>query len=252
MEIRHLFHGPFLAVGGVARSEFAAYALALLLSARALCALSTRVGVSGEGPAIADIARASEVVAWPAIAISALFLCLYASPWWGPLAAPLGALPSALLLFTLYLAGGLATLSLSRVTGEAGWRVLSRAAATAATADLFVLVTLLVRWAFRGQDMRAVSGEAGAETWTFSAVWAVFGLACLTMGAARSSQTVRWLGLVVLLGTVAKVLLFDMARLDGMVRAASFLAVGALLIVGALAARGLGARSSGETKGADG
>jgi uncharacterized membrane protein len=45
----------------------------------------------------------------------------------------------------------------------------------------------------------------------------------------------------VLLVTAAKVLLFDMATLDGVVRAASFLAVGALFIAGALVVRRLNA-----------
>ena len=68
-----------------------------------------------------------------------------------------------------------------------------------------------------------------------------FGLVVLIVGGLRRSLTLRWIGLVVLVGTLAKVLLFDMQRLDGVIRAASFLAVGALLIFGALAARRLNA-----------
>ncbi len=238
MELRHLFHGPFMAAGDVGNAESAAYALSLLLAARALFGWSS--------PTAQDAVRtpmtvAAPPTAWVAIAVSSLGLSLYASPWWGPLGAPLASPLAALLLFTLYLGSAIATISLSRVAGAAGLRALSRAAAGAAAVELFVLLTLLVRWAYRGADMRAAGGEAGAETWTYSAVWAVFGLVCLVVGGVRSSPTVRWLGLVALLGTVAKVLLFDMAHLDGVVRAASFLAVGALLIVGALAARRLNA-----------
>jgi uncharacterized membrane protein len=51
----------------------------------------------------------------------------------------------------------------------------------------------------------------------------------------------RGLGLTLLLATTAKVFLFDMARLEGVVRAASFLALGIVLLAAAVAARRLGA-----------
>jgi uncharacterized membrane protein len=90
--------------------------------------------------------------------------------------------------------------------------------------------------------MREGLDRGGLETWTFSAVWAAFGLVVLFRASARKDVALRWLGLIVLLVTAAKVLLFDMATLDGVVRAASFLAVGALFIAGALVARRLNAR----------
>jgi uncharacterized membrane protein len=110
----------------------------------------------------------------------------------------------------------------------------------AAALQLFLLVTLAVRYGFRGLDMHTASAEARIETWAFSAIWAAYGLAVLAFGARRGDVALRWTGLGLLLFTTAKVFLFDMARLDGMIRAASFLAVGALLIVAALAARRFG------------
>jgi uncharacterized membrane protein len=74
----------------------------------------------------------------------------------------------------------------------------------------------------------------------------------MVMGVRRSDIALRWTGLCLLLFTTAKVLLFDMARLDGMVRAASFLALGALLIIGALAARRIGAFGKAEGEEASG
>jgi uncharacterized membrane protein len=52
----------------------------------------------------------------------------------------------------------------------------------------------------------------------------------------------RVLGLTILLVTTAKVFLFDMATLEGVVRAASFLALGAVLLFGAFTARRLRGR----------
>ena len=116
---------------------------------------------------------------------------------------------------------------------------LSQAALVAAAVELFVLLTLAIRYLYHGGAMRAPLREASLETWTFSAVWALYGLAVLAAGAARTDVTVRWLGLTILLATTLKVFLFDMARLEGVIRAASFLALGLVLLAGALAARRL-------------
>jgi uncharacterized membrane protein len=61
----------------------------------------------------------------------------------------------------------------------------------------------------------------------------------LIYAAARREVDLRWAGLAVLLLTTAKVFLFDMAQLEGVVRAASFLAVGGLLLAAAVIARRL-------------
>lgn len=117
-----------------------------------------------------------------------------------------------------------------------------RAALAGAVGTLFVLLTLLIRYAFHGVDMHTATRGESFETWTFSALWAVFGLAILGLGAARKDIVLRWSGLTALLFTAAKVLLFDLAQLEGVTRAASFLAVGALFLGGALLARRLNAK----------
>ena len=152
------------------------------------------------------------------------------------------------LVLALYAAGSGAALSLRRGTGA-----FDRAALCLSVGVLFALVTLAVRFAFHGADMRQGLDRGGLETWTFSAVWTVFGLAVLFRASARKDVSLRWLGLVVLLATAGKVLLFDMATLDGVVRAASFLAVGALFIAGALVVRRLNAspRRPGDDSPAD-
>ncbi|KAK0351564.1 hypothetical protein LTR94_024452 [Friedmanniomyces endolithicus] len=87
------------------------------------------------------------------------------------------------------------------------------------------------------------------ETWTFSALWAVYGLGVLALASGRWSWVLRWSGLAVPLFTAGKVLMFDLARLEGVTRAASFLADGALLIGGALIARRLNAHKRDEAMG---
>jgi uncharacterized membrane protein len=164
-----------------------------------------------------------------------------ASPWWGPLE---GKLRSPILLCALYVAGiGLTGWSAAR-RRMAGQPYLAHMALSFCGIEGFALISLLVRFAFLGSDMRAPLREASLETWTFSAVWAVYGLAVLTAGAGRKDIALRGLGLTILLVTTAKAFLFDMARLEGVIRAASFLALGAVLMVGALLARRLRMRTA--------
>jgi uncharacterized membrane protein len=101
----------------------------------------------------------------------------------------------------------------------------------------FLGLTLAIRAAYRGLDLRPVTGDAALETWTYSAAWALLGVAVLIIGTRREEPTLRWCGLALVGLTVGKVLLFDVAALDGVTRAGSFLAVGALLLAGALLAR---------------
>lgn len=250
LELRRLFKGPGFAWGPetIGRAEGAAYALLLILAALGL-GLAARMAAArpAGGSLIAgDLARAGKGLEWAALAVGALVFGYCASPWWGPITRPLDDHGAAILLLTLYAAGAVGWLALTRRPHPFG-----AAARVAAALQLFLLLTLAVRYGFRGLDMHTAVAEARLETWAFSALWAVYGLAVLALGARRDDIALRWTGLGLLLGATAKVFLFDMARLDGMIRAASFLAVGALLIVAALAARrfgglGVGARAQEE------
>jgi uncharacterized membrane protein len=99
-----------------------------------------------------------------------------------------------------------------------------------ALALAFAYVTLTVRHAFHGPRLGRLSVE-DAENWTYSAVWLLFGIALLATGIWRRSEIVRAASGVVIAGVVCKVFLLDMAALTGALRAASFLGLGAVLIV---------------------
>ncbi|HVK80152.1 MAG TPA: DUF2339 domain-containing protein, partial [Verrucomicrobiae bacterium] len=103
--------------------------------------------------------------------------------------------------------------------------------------QLFVATTLIVRRLFRGEQMAPALQEASLETWTYSAVWAIFSAIVLWTGTATRNALLRWTGLALFLVTTAKVFLIDMARLDGVIRAASFLGLGGVLVLVALAVR---------------
>lgn len=235
--IRWAFHGPAMALGQIGRAEAAAYAVVGLATARLL--LTDRVMAASARTEW--LRRVAPALTWAAMASAAFVFGLYASPWWGPLTAPLASAPAAVLLFGLYALGAVGMASLQPAPGPMG-----KAATVGTVGILFALMSLLIRWVFHGGAMSVSTPGGGLETWTFSALWAVFGLAALSLGTVRRDVALRWAGLAVLLFTAAKVMLFDLARLEGVIRAASFLAVGALFLAGALAARRLNNRHARE------
>jgi len=231
-EIRRLFHGATLTSGDFAYAEVAAYA-----AAGVALALSLDIGRGRLSAALdskSGLGAVVDAVNWAAVAVGLLLLAGVASPWWGPLA---GDLHAPLLLGVLYAAACLCGVGLAVIARRSARPMLAQAALAGAGIEGFVLLTLVVRFVFHSAAMRAPLREDSLETWTFSAVWALYGLAALAIGAGRRDMALRGIGLAVLLATTAKVFLFDLGHLEGVVRAASFLALGLVLVVGALAAR---------------
>ncbi|PVM94155.1 DUF2339 domain-containing protein [Caulobacter endophyticus] len=234
LALRHGIHGKAMHDAGIGRGELAGYAVLALAAARGF--FDPRLAAR---PAASWLARAAPVVGWIAVVLAILTFGFLANPWWGPEQARVSPLAAALLMALAHGAAAALLLDLSRQGG--GFGTTARASAVGV---LFVLVSLVVRYGFHGPAMGASTDAGGLETWTFSAVWAAFGLAVLSLGSARKDAVLRWAGLTVLLLTAGKVLLFDLARLEGVVRAASFLAVGALLLGGAVLVRRLNARTA--------
>jgi uncharacterized membrane protein len=76
----------------------------------------------------------------------------------------------------------------------------------------------------------SVAPVSGAEGYTYSAVWLAFGVALLVAGMGLRSQPVRLCAVAVVLLTVAKVFLLDMAGLGGVWRSLSFIGLGLVLV----------------------
>ena len=109
-----------------------------------------------------------------------------------------------------------------------------------------VLVHLVVLWCFtlEAQDF----WDAHAEAWfprqelhawyarhaTLSVGYALYALALLGAGIRRRSKLLRILALVILGGTLAKVMLLDLSRLEAMWRILSFVGLGMLLLAASL------------------
>jgi uncharacterized membrane protein len=230
LEVRRLFHGADLTVGATGYAELAAYGVTVLALAVGARALSAKTRWS------AAFGRSLDALTGAALALGVVLIAWADSPWWGPAR---GDLTTPILLFSLQGLAVVLCMVMARPTAAhaSAPPLVARGALAGAVALAFVVLTLAIRFAFHGAAMRTPLREASVETWTFSAAWALFGLGLLVAAARRRDRALRWLALILLLGTTAKVFLFDMATLQGVVRAASFLALGALLLVGALVAR---------------
>ncbi|HEY6836007.1 MAG TPA: DUF2339 domain-containing protein [Gaiellaceae bacterium] len=65
-----------------------------------------------------------------------------------------------------------------------------------------------------------------------SAFWGAMGLAALYLGLTRASKRLRRAGLAIFALSLAKIFLYDLSQLSSITRALSFLAVGAVLLLG--------------------
>jgi uncharacterized membrane protein len=97
----------------------------------------------------------------------------------------------------------------------------------------FVWLSLEVRHAFQGEDLALSifgSNATDGEWYAYSAVWLAFAAVALAIGLIRRDEWLRRVALGGIGLVVAKVFLSDMAELEGVLRALSFLGLGAALV----------------------
>ncbi len=102
-------------------------------------------------------------------------------------------------------------------------------AVVAALVLALTYVSLEIRTLFHGPELTAHK-TTSAEQYTYSAVWLLFGTALLLVGIWAKSATLRACSAFVVGLTIVKVFVIDMADLTGILRALSFLGLGAVLI----------------------
>ena len=101
----------------------------------------------------------------------------------------------------------------------------------AAVLDLYAVTLITLELAVRVSGAALETDFERGHT-VVSAVWALTGLGLLVAGVARRSPVLRYAGLALFGVTLAKIFLYDLAELSSVARAASFLAVGGLLLAG--------------------
>ncbi|MFG1375658.1 DUF2339 domain-containing protein [Xanthobacter autotrophicus] len=90
-------------------------------------------------------------------------------------------------------------------------------------------ITFEVSRLFQGAVLDA-DQISSAEWYAYSAAWLVSGMVLLGIGLWRGSRTLRLASAAVMVATVLKVFLSDMADLEGVLRAVSFIGLGLVLV----------------------
>ena len=94
---------------------------------------------------------------------------------------------------------------------------------------VFLYLNTEIRHLFVGSDIR-LGHFSDVEFYTYSVAWLALGGVSLFCGIWRDNLYIKRAAFILILATVGKVFLLDMSKLDGLLRAISFLGLGASLI----------------------
>jgi uncharacterized membrane protein len=94
----------------------------------------------------------------------------------------------------------------------------------------FAWVTLSVRRFWQGEFIASWKGFLQAETYSYSVAWLLIGVGLLALGSKLDARSLRIASAVLVMLSVGKAFLIDMSNLEGVLRALSFIGLGAVLI----------------------
>lgn len=221
MLVRHAMHGGVLNSDAPTLAEQAIYTLIAIGAGAILVAIDRRSpsSVLRYGSMAAGVISVAFIVVQHFLVLNPLFTD-----------ESTGQIPVFNLLFLAYLlpavaAGGLALYARNK---RPKWYAAMLALVAALLA--FAYATLSVRRLFKGEFIGLWSSLGQLETYTYSALWLIIGVALLTAGVWLKSQVLRIASAALIAVAVLKVFLFDMSELEGVLRALSFIGLGAVLI----------------------
>ncbi|MBZ9844371.1 DUF2339 domain-containing protein [Mesorhizobium sp. CA5] len=221
MLVRHAMHGGVIDTGTVTLAEQAIYTLIALGAGAILVAIDMRSpsSVLRYGSMTAGVVSAGLIAVQHFVVLNPLLTD-----------ESTGTVPVFNLLFLAYLlpAGAAGALALYVRDKRPRWYAAMLALIAALLA--FAYATLSVRRLFKGEFIALWSGLGQLETYTYSALWLVIGVALLAAGVRLKSQVLRIVSAALIAVAVLKVFLFDMSELEGVLRALSFIGLGAVLI----------------------
>ncbi|HEU0335242.1 MAG TPA: DUF2339 domain-containing protein [Gaiellaceae bacterium] len=136
------------------------------------------------------------------------------------------------------LAGGAAVTVAFRAAGRNEWR----AVGIALGALTLYAVSLGILGLVVGVSGASVETDFERAHTVVSAVWALVGLTALVAGLLRGSAALRLGGLGLFGVSLAKIFIYDLSELSSVARAASFILVGAAILVGGAALQRLSAK----------
>ena len=98
--------------------------------------------------------------------------------------------------------------------------------------SLILFITSLIRFVFSGEMISIFErSPEGIELYAISAAWLLFGIALLVVGIKKNRLDLRMASAVLITLTILKAFFIDMAELEGVLRALSFVVLGLILIV---------------------
>jgi len=213
LQLRVFFHGALIDVDvGFTLSELGIDAAAPLALAAALEA--TRAPVDRAGRLMTALFALSAL-------IGVVGLALFENPLLTdkPIA---GGLAVNALIVAYALPGGL--------TAWLGRRLDAAPLRFAAILWFFAYVSLETRRCFHGAAIGEGGGVSDSEVYAYSAVWLALGLALLAYGVVRGAREARYASAFFIVATTLKVFIYDLAGLEGALRAFSFIGLGLALI----------------------
>ncbi len=221
MLVRHAMHGGVIDSSEPMLSEQATYTLIGLAAGAILISLDLRSPslVLRYGSLAIGVLSVAAIVVQHFVLLNPLFTDELT-----------GQIPVFNLLFLAYLLPAIAAAALALYARGRRPRWYSAMLAITASVLAFTYATFSVRRLFKGEYIAAWKGLEPLETYSYSALWLAMGVALLVIGVRTGSFVVRTASAVVIAATVAKVFLFDMSELEGVLRALSFIGLGAVLI----------------------
>ncbi|BCG74385.1 hypothetical protein MesoLj113a_55430 [Mesorhizobium sp. 113-1-2] len=221
MLVRHAMHGGVIDTGAMTLAEQAIYTLIAIGAGAILVAIDMRSpsSVLRYGSMAAGVVSVALIAVRHFVVLNPLFTD-----------ESTGQIPVFNLLFLAYLLPAIAAGGLALYARNKRPKWYAQMLAVVAAVLALAYATLSVRRLFKGEFIGLWSGLGQLETYTYSALWLVIGVALLTAGVWLKSQVLRIASAALIAIAVLKVFLFDMSELEGVLRALSFIGLGAVLI----------------------
>lgn len=100
----------------------------------------------------------------------------------------------------------------------------------AAGAFILLAINSLIRQYWQGPYINLSRGISNAELYSYSVIWLILGASIVIFGHFKNQLLIQKIGLGVLAAVIVKVFLIDMANLEGLLKALSFIGLGLSLV----------------------
>jgi uncharacterized membrane protein len=221
LQVRQYFHPAYLNEPAFYLAEWASYSIGWLL-------LGVLLLFSWKRLPRPSLLWGGALVGCAGLLLALAAPGLGANPLWSR--HPVGETPVLNTILYAYGLTGMLGLLLARQLSRLHWRGTAVYAGISSLILLLLLVSLEVRQAFQGTRLDGPE-PSNAEWYAYSAAWIIFGTLVLLVGIVTRGIVARYTSLVIMLGAVLKVFLFDTRELQDLYRVLSFLGLGVSLLL---------------------